>query len=397
MLGNCKGPRDSTQLGEALQTADCRIARIDDLALVVEQLMAVVGAHRDLAVGAARRLAPALLGQHCAHEGHHVDIAVEMGGLVEALRVRLAPGRPQMQEMHAPGETLEHGQEIIVRPHAIGAGAEGEPVRRALNPAEEPGRVLGHRDDARQAEQRARRVVGVDRKAHPFLLGDRHHRVEERTQAFAQALRADPVIALIILFGIVGGFFTPIEASVVAALYAFLVGAFVYRGYRLRDVPRIVTDSAISSAAIILLVGFANVFGYILTSERIPQIISEAVLSISDNPYVVILLINIVLLFVGMFMETIAALIILIPPLLAVAQQVGIDPLHFATFAILNLMLGLTTPPLGVCLFVAGNIAKVSMVDVVKAIWPFLLGNIVVLLLVSYIPALSKWLPSLFY
>ncbi|HSK41224.1 MAG TPA: TRAP transporter large permease [Arenibaculum sp.] len=201
----------------------------------------------------------------------------------------------------------------------------------------------------------------------------------------------------IILFGIVGGFFTPIEASVIAAAYAFAVCLFIYRGFRLRDVPKIIIDSGISSASIILLVGFANVFGYILTSERIPQVISAAVLSISDNPYVVILLLNVVLLIVGMFMETIAALIILVPPLLAVAQQVGIDPLHFATFAVLNLMLGLTTPPLGVCLFVAGNIGKVTMVDLVKAIWPFLLGNIVVLMLVSYIPALSQWLPGLFY
>ncbi|MEH0071758.1 TRAP transporter large permease subunit [Pannonibacter sp. Pt2-lr] len=107
-----------------------------------------------------------------------------------------------------------------------------------------------------------------------------------------------------------------------------------------------------------------------------------------------ILLINIVLLIVGMFMETIAALIILFVPLLALAQGVGIDPLHFATFAVLNLMIGLTTPPVGVCLFICANIAKLPLSPVIRAITPFLITNIIVLLLVSYIPGLSTWLPT---
>jgi TRAP-type C4-dicarboxylate transport system permease large subunit len=119
------------------------------------------------------------------------------------------------------------------------------------------------------------------------------------------------------------------------------------------------------------------------------------VLSVTDNKYVVILLINILLLFVGMFMETIAALIILFVPLLTLAQGVGIEPLHFATFAVLNLMIGLTTPPVGVCLFICANIAKLSLTPVIKAIAPFILTNILVLLLVSYVPAIATWLPSL--
>jgi TRAP-type C4-dicarboxylate transport system permease large subunit len=119
------------------------------------------------------------------------------------------------------------------------------------------------------------------------------------------------------------------------------------------------------------------------------------VLSITDNKILVILIINLLLLFVGMFMETIAALIILFVPLLALAQGVGVDPLHFATFAVLNLMIGLTTPPVGVCLFVCANIARLPLTPVVRAIAPFLLTNIAVLLLVSYIPAIATWLPSL--
>jgi TRAP-type C4-dicarboxylate transport system permease large subunit len=117
-------------------------------------------------------------------------------------------------------------------------------------------------------------------------------------------------------------------------------------------------------------------------------------LSITENPFLVILIINILLLFVGMFMETIAALIILFVPLLTLATGVGIDPLHFATFAVLNLMIGLTTPPVGVCLFVCAGIARLPLAPVIVAILPFLATNIGVLLAVSYIPALATWLPS---
>lgn len=201
----------------------------------------------------------------------------------------------------------------------------------------------------------------------------------------------------VILFGIVGGFFTPTEASVVSALYAFVVGLFIYRGFKLAQIPGILLESAIGSGALILLVGLANVFGWILTSEQIPQAIADAMLSLTTNKYLIILLINILLLIVGTFMETIAALIILFPPLLAVALKVGIDPIHFATFAVLNLMIGLTTPPVGVCLFVAANIAKVSLGAVSRAILPFLVCNIIILFLVSYIPQISLWLPNLFY
>lgn len=215
----------------------------------------------------------------------------------------------------------------------------------------------------------------------------------ELGRAFMGAFWAVAMTGLII-GGLMSGFATPTETAVVASIYAFVVGAFVYRDLPLRAVPKIVVDSAISAAAILVLVGFANAFGSILVTERIPQAIAGAVLSITDNKFLVILLINLLLLFVGMFMETIAALIILFVPLLALATGVGIDPLHFATFAVLNLMIGLTTPPVGVCLFICANIARLPLAPVVRAITPFLLTNIGVLLLVAYVPALSTWLPS---
>ncbi|WP_029064292.1 TRAP transporter large permease [Labrenzia sp. DG1229] len=201
----------------------------------------------------------------------------------------------------------------------------------------------------------------------------------------------------IIIYGLLSGIATPTETAVVASVYAFIVGAFVYRELPLKKVPKIIVDSAVSAASILALVGLANVFGWILVSERIPQAIASAVLSITDNPILVILIINLLLLFVGMFMETIAALIILFVPLLSLAQAVGIEPLHFATFAVLNLMIGLTTPPVGVCLFVCAGIARLPLTPVVKAILPFLLSNIIVLLLVSFIPALATWLPNLIF
>jgi tripartite ATP-independent transporter DctM subunit len=200
-----------------------------------------------------------------------------------------------------------------------------------------------------------------------------------------------------IIYGLLSGLATPTETAVVASVYAFIVGAFIYRELPVSSVPGIVVDSAISAAGILALVGFANVFGWILVSERIPQAIADGVLGITDNRLIVILLINLLLLFVGMFMETIAALIILFVPLLALAQAVGIDPLHFATFAVLNLMIGLTTPPVGVCLFVCAGIARLPLAPVVRAILPFLLSNLLVLLAVSYFAPLATWLPSLVF
>ncbi|MFC6489158.1 TRAP transporter large permease [Nitratireductor sp. GCM10026969] len=218
----------------------------------------------------------------------------------------------------------------------------------------------------------------------------------ELGRSFLSAFWALAMTALIV-GGLLSGMMTPTETAVVASVYAFIVGVFIYGELPLMKVPKVVIDSAISSAAILALVGFANVFGWILVSERIPQMVAQAVLSVTDNKFLVILLINLFLLFIGMFMETIAALIVLFVPLLTLAQSVGVDPLHFATFAVLNLMIGLTTPPVGVCLFVCAGIARLPLAPVVRAIAPFLLTNIIVLLLVSYFPVFSTWLPSVIF
>ncbi|GHS88254.1 hypothetical protein AGMMS49957_09440 [Synergistales bacterium] len=203
------------------------------------------------------------------------------------------------------------------------------------------------------------------------------------------------MMVVIIFVGILGGFFSPTEAAVVACVYAVFVGVFVYKDLKIRDIPKVLRESAIMSAAIVSLVAFANVFGWIMSSEKIPQLIAQTMLSFTQNKFLIILIINVFLLFVGMFMETIAALMTLFPTLLAVLTQVGVDPVQSAMICVLNLVIGLITPPVGVCLFVAASIGKISISKIVSANMPYLIICLVVLLLVSYIPALSTWLPSL--
>lgn len=202
-------------------------------------------------------------------------------------------------------------------------------------------------------------------------------------------------MTFIILYGIVGGIFTPTEASIVACIYALCVGIFIYKDLKVKMLPKILLDTAITTASLMVLVGLANLFGWILTSERIPTMLANHMLEITQNKYLLLLLINILLLFVGTFMETIAALVILFPVLLKVATSVGVDPIHFAIIAVLNLMIGLTTPPVGVCLFVTAGIGKISLGQISKAILPFLLVSLIVLMLVTFIPQISLFLPSL--
>ncbi|TXG39276.1 TRAP transporter large permease [Seonamhaeicola maritimus] len=204
------------------------------------------------------------------------------------------------------------------------------------------------------------------------------------------------LMTFIILFGIIGGVFTPTEASIIAVVYALIIGAFIYKKLNFKNVQVIVLDSMKTSASLMVLIGFANLFGWILITEQLPQLVSAEILDFSNNKYVVLLLINILLIFVGTFMETIAALLILFPILLKVAMAVDVDPIHFAVIALLNLMIGLTTPPLGVCLFVSSSIGKVSIGKVSKAGLPFLITSLVVLTIVTLVPEISLYLPKLF-
>lgn len=217
---------------------------------------------------------------------------------------------------------------------------------------------------------------------------------KELISSFYQAFWA-LLMTFIILFGILGGFFTPTEASIVAVLYALIVGIFIYKELKIREIPGLLLESMLTTASIMVLVGLAKLFAWILASEQIPQMVASGILSLSDNPIVIILLINVLLLFVGSFMETIAALVILFPVLLPVSASIGMDPIHFGVMVVLNLMIGLTTPPVGVCLFVASSIAELPILKTAKAILPFLAISLIVLLMVAFIPQITLFLPGL--
>ena len=235
-----------------------------------------------------------------------------------------------------------------------------------------------------------------------FISVKRQHPKEERLplreviRSFFGAFWAI-LMTVIIIGGIIGGFFTPTEAAMVAVFYAIIIGFFVYRELKLHMLPKIFYDSAVTTASLMVLVGFANVFAWILTSEEIPVMITTAMLDLSSNPAVYILLVNLLLVFVGMFMETIAALMILMPILLKPAISLGIDPIQFSIMCVLNLVIGLTTPPVGVCLFVASSIARISIGRLAVALLPFIAVSLVVLILVSYVPQVTLWLPSLVF
>ena len=218
----------------------------------------------------------------------------------------------------------------------------------------------------------------------------------EMAKSFYQAFWAI-LMTLLILFGIIGGVFTPTEASIVAVVYAMAIGLFVYGELKLKMIPKIILESAKMTASLMVLVGFANLFAWIMTVEEIPQMIAHGLLSITENKIILLLLINLLLLFVGAFMETIASLLILFPVLLGVAVHIGVDPIQFAMIMVMNLVIGLTTPPVGICLFVASSIGKIPMERIAKAGVPFLLVSLLVLLLVTFVPEISLFLPSLFF
>ncbi|MDT8902911.1 TRAP transporter large permease [Anaeroselena agilis] len=246
-------------------------------------------------------------------------------------------------------------------------------------------------------------LLGVSLGSVAYLIARRNDHPKGPRVPFREVVRSffgafwAILMTLIIVVGIMSGVFTPTEASMVAVVYAIFIGFFVYRELKPRDLPRVFWDSAVTTASLMALVGFANVFAWILTTEEIPVKVAQAMLGFSSSPVVFVLLVNLLLLFVGTFMETIAALMILLPILLKVAVALGIDPIQFSVMCVLNLVVGLTTPPVGVCLFVASSISRVPLAPLTRAVLPFLGVSIAVLLLVSYVPQITLWLPGLMY
>lgn len=197
------------------------------------------------------------------------------------------------------------------------------------------------------------------------------------------------LVPVIILGGIYGGVFTPTEAAAIGVIYGFVVGLFIHKELKLRDLYKVIAESALTSATVIVIVGTATIFGRVLAIERIPFMIADYIVSLTDNPILILLLINVLLMFVGMFMETLAAIIILVPILLPVVVAVGVDPVHFGIVMIVNLAVGMVTPPVGVNLFVGARVGETTLEKASVGAIPFILIMIVVLLVITYIPAIS--------
>jgi tripartite ATP-independent transporter DctM subunit len=226
-----------------------------------------------------------------------------------------------------------------------------------------------------------------------YTLGERSS-LKDIFRTFVQAF---PSLSLlfIVIGGIVGGIFTATEASAIAVLYTLILG-FFYKEINTRDLPAILLESSMTTAVVMLLIGASMSMSWVMSFENIPQDITTGLMSISDNKIVILLIINLLLLFVGIFMDMTPAVLIFTPIFLPIVTALGIDPVHFGIIMVLNLSIGLCTPPVGSVLFVGVGVARTTIQKVIKPLLPLFLVMIFALLLVTYIPELSLWLPRLF-
>ncbi|MGE5605424.1 MAG: TRAP transporter large permease [Bacteroidota bacterium] len=204
------------------------------------------------------------------------------------------------------------------------------------------------------------------------------------------------LMPVIILGGILGGIFTPTEAAGVAVTYAIIVGVVVLKQLKFSDLPRIFADAGRVTGSVLMIIGTATLFGWVLARENVPEQMAEYILSLSNNKYMILFLINVLLLFVGTFMETLAAIVLLIPVLFPLVTALGVDPVHFGVIVAVNLSIGLVTPPLGVCSFIACSIAKIKLEQISKALIPFIVSTTIALMIITYVPEIVLWLPRLF-
>jgi tripartite ATP-independent transporter DctM subunit len=202
---------------------------------------------------------------------------------------------------------------------------------------------------------------------------------------------------VIILGGMVFGVFTPTEAAIAACVWALFLGLVVYRSLSWRQLVRVSMDTIETTAVVLIVVGGASIFAWILATTRVTEAFAESLLALTTNPYAILLLINALLLVVGCFLETIAAITILTPVLLPIAVQVGVDPVQFGLIMVLNLMIGLLTPPVGMVLYVLARVANISFEQCVRACGPFIIPLVLVLALMTFIPFITLWLPTLIF
>jgi len=204
------------------------------------------------------------------------------------------------------------------------------------------------------------------------------------------------LLIVIVLGGILGGIFTATEAAAIAVVYAFILAVVVYREVKLKEIPAILLQCGITTAVVMLLIGTSAAMSWVMAYENIPQNVSTALLSLSSNKIVIFLIINMLLLFVGTFMDMTPAVLIFTPIFLPVATQLGVHPVHFGMIMIANLCIGLCTPPVGTCLFVGCGVGQTTLVKVFRPLIPFYIAMVAALMLVTYIPQISLFIPKIF-
>jgi tripartite ATP-independent transporter DctM subunit len=210
-------------------------------------------------------------------------------------------------------------------------------------------------------------------------------------------LRALPPLGMpiIILGGIVGGVMTPTESAAAGATYAFILGTFVYREIKWRDLPRIIEESTLGTAAIMIIMAAASPFAFMLTMAQAPQMVMGFFQALQLSQWQVLLVLNITVLILGCFLEGMALLIMATPVLMPLIAAAAIDPVHFGVIFVINIMIGTVTPPVGTIMYVVCALGKISISQFAREIWPFLIALVIALFLVTYVPFLSLWLPNL--
>lgn len=237
-------------------------------------------------------------------------------------------------------------------------------------------------------------LSGYISKKRGYPKKERRATIKEMLIAFKDAFLA-LLMPVIILGGILTGIFTPTEAAAIAVFYAFIVGKFIFKTLKVKDIPDLLNSTARTTGVVFLIIASASILGWFLASERVPEQIATLFMSISNNKYVILLMINILMLIVGMFMDIAAALVILGPILHPLAVSVGVAPIHFGIIMVLSLNVALMTPPVGACLFVASGITNLSLEAISKAIWPFIVIEIITLFAITFIEPISMFLPKL--
>ncbi len=216
-------------------------------------------------------------------------------------------------------------------------------------------------------------------------------------ELFRATIQAAPAWGspIIIIGGILAGTFTPTEAAAVASVYALLVGMLIYREIGLADLPRILWETVRNSVQVMFIISAASIFGWLLIQQRIPTTIVEGLMALTSTRWVVLLIVNVILLILGCFMEGIAIMLLTIPVFMPLVARVRVDPVHFGVVMTLNLMIGLLTPPVGMCLYAVSSISKIGIWPLARELWPYIVALAVCLALITYIPGLVTWVPNL--